>query len=286
VSVYELKRVASREEPIIWGYSELMELGDEYLISDDGALIDSEGSLVWDVRWDHYFSDAIYIKDKQILLTNRLINFGMGGEFSLGIACIDMKTGKYKWRHFYDQYKSKMKLRNREPDINMVRGLDALDINQNCIYTDGFKVNIEDGSHEYTGIDKVRRVKGNENILYSESAKSLKHMLHMNTEITLMINIRVNIININGLEFSKEGYFFNKCNFVIDTKDHIYFWGVPARKNPKNTVLFKYSKALNTIEDEIEMPFRYPVDEVYDFFGRGILIIARKTIWLSKDFNL
>lgn len=281
---YEFKKIVTREEPIIYGYNGLMQLGDEYLLTNSGILVDNEGNLVWEARWKHYFFDAIYIKDKQILITNRTIDFGMGGHYHLGIACIDMKTGDYKWRHFYDGPIAKLYARKEEPDINNIGRLGIIDLEENSIITEGFKINIENGSFMYLGESEIE-VKENEQIIRARNSRSLKEWLHSNSENTSIIDIRIDKIAINDTEYSEKGYFFNKCDFIVSSSDFIYFWGIPAKRNPNNTIMFKYSKELDKIDDEIEMPFRYAPIEVYEFFNKGILFIVGKTIWLFKDFR-
>lgn len=279
------KYLLTIDEPLRWEYPEPIILGDEYLLLDCGVLLDNEGKVIWNTKLDHHFSDAVYIRDKQIFLTNRVICFGMGGAFDLGITCIDMNNGKYKWKHFYDPGFTRINLRKKGPDINMVRRIEVVDTGENCLYSDGFKIDLDDGSYVYTGVTK-RRLCGDKNVLYPHSPKSFKESLHSNTKNTSMINIKIDHIYINNQEFSKEGYFFNKCDFIMSSDEHLYFFGTPAKKNPKNTILFKFSKTLNKIIEEIELPFRKIPSDVYDFFGKGLLIIAGSTLWLFEDFYL
>ncbi|MBU3161546.1 hypothetical protein KPL37_17710 [Clostridium frigoris] len=281
----EYKKVISKDSPTILGYKHLLNINDEYLLANGGILIDNGGNLIWNRSWEHYFSRAIYIKEKQIILTNRTLDFGMYGEYNCGLACIDMKTGNYIWKHFYDKYESKLNLRKKEPDINMIRSIKEIDVDEDCVYADDFKVNLYDGSYLYIGERKVRRKK-TPNVIYPKFAKSYKEKIHNNAEYKLKLSIEDNIIKINNQELFKEGYFFNKCDFIMETDQNIYFFGTPAKKNHQNAILFKYSKKLKKMLEEIDLPFRNAPFEVYNFFEKGMLIFVRDDIYLLKDFFL
>ncbi|NNU77795.1 hypothetical protein [Clostridium estertheticum] len=285
MSEIEYKKVVSKDCPTILGQKHLLNINDEYLLSNGGVLIDNGGNLIWNTKWEHYFSRAIYIKEKQMILTNRTLDFGIEGEYNCGIACIDMKTGDYIWKHFYDKYESKFNLRKKEPDINMIRSIKKVCADENCVYADDFKVNLDDGSYSYIG---ERRIKKNKtpNEIYPEFVKSFKEKIHNNAEYKLNFNIKENIIKINNQKLFKEGYFFNKCDFIMETDQSIHFFGTPAKRNHQNAILFKYSKKLKKMVEEIDLPFRNAPFEAYDFFGKGMLIFVRDDIYLLKDFFL
>lgn len=281
MSNVEFKKILAKDMSISWGNCGLLNFNDEYVLVGSGILIDKSGKLIWSSKLEHYFSKAVYIKEKEIIITDRTICFGMGGDFHLGIACIDMKTGKYKWKHFYDEGRSRFKLRNREPDINMVKNIGDVDIIKGCIYCDGFEIDLENGSYKYTGEKKRRKAK-DDNVIYSKTVESLQARFNGWSENTENIKVNIDVIYIDGQEFSKEGYFFNKCDFYISSNDSIYFWGIPAKRNPENAILFRYSKIEKSITEEIELPIRKAPFEVYDFFGKGVLFIFNDSIWLFK----
>lgn len=281
----EYKKVISKDCPTILDCNHLLNINDKYLLANGGVLIDNQGKLIWNTKWEHYFSRAIYIKEKQIFLTNRTIDFGMYGEYNLGIACIDIKTGNYIWKHFYDKYESKLNLRKKEPDINMVRSIKEVCISENCVYADNFKVNLDNGSYSYVGEIKVRRNK-TPNVIYPQNVKSFKEKIHNSAEYKLKFNIEDKIININNQKLFKEGYLFNNCDFIMETDHNIYFFGTPAKKNHQNAILFKYSKKSKIMMEEIDLPFRNAPFEAFDFFGKGMMIFVRADIYLFEDFFL
>ena len=155
----QCKKLISKDCPTILGCKHLLNINDEYLLANGGVLLDNCGKLIWNTRWKHYFSRVIYIKEKDMILTNRVLDFGMEGEYNAGISCIDMKTGNYIWKHFYDKYDSKLNLRKKEPDVNMIRSIKSVSINENCVYADDFKVNLDNGSYLYIGEKEIRRNK-------------------------------------------------------------------------------------------------------------------------------
>lgn len=281
----QCKKIISKDCPTILGYKHLLNINDEYLLANGGVLLDNEGKLIWNIKWKHYFSRAIYIKEKEMILTNRTLDFGMEGEYNAGIACIDMKTGNYIWKHFYDKYESKLNLRKKEPDINMIRSIKEVCIYENCVYADDFKVNLDDGSYLYIGEKEIRRNK-TPDVIYPKFVKSFKEKIHNYAEYKLKFNIDDNIISINNQRLCKEGYFFNKCDFIMETDQYIYFFGTPAKKNQQNTILFKYSKKEEIMVEEINLPFRNAPFEAYDFFGKGMMIFVREDIYLLEDFFL
>lgn len=268
----EFKKIASKDTPIFYEDCGVFNLNEEYVLTDSGLLIDDKGKLIWNVELEHCFSKAIYIKGREVIITDRIISFGMGGDFHLGIACIDIRTGNYRWKYFYDIGISRAKLKNKEPDINMVRNIGSVDIIKGYVYADGFEINLVSGSYKYIGNEKVVRFE-NKNIVPSKRVKSLKKKEG--------IGIKIDVINVDGLDFSKEGYFFNKCNFYISSNEYIYFFGIPAKKNPKNAVLFQYSKTQKYIIEEIQLPTRNAPVEVYDFPHKGALFILTDSIWLA-----
>lgn len=281
MSNIEFKKIISKDEPIFWSDCKLLNLNNEYILTDSGTLIDNSGNLIWSAKLEHYLSKAIYIKEKEIIITDRIVYLGMGGEFHLGVACIDMKTGQYKWKHFYDEGKSRVNLRNMEPDINMVRNIDEVDTIKGCIYCDGFEIDLDNGSYEYIGETKIEKIK-NHSAIYSKTVKSLKEPLKQYSKNSECIKFNIDTIYIEGQEFSKEGYFFNKCDFYMEFNDIIYFFGIPAKRNPKNAILFKYSKIKKNIIEEIEIPIRDVPLGVYDFFGKGVLVILKSDICLVE----
>ena len=117
----DCKKVVSKDCETLLGYKHLLNINDKFLLANGGILIDNEGDLIWTRSWEHYFSRAMYIEEKQMILTNRTLDFGMYGEYNCGLACIDMKTGNYIWKHFYNKCESKLNLRKKEPDINIDR---------------------------------------------------------------------------------------------------------------------------------------------------------------------
>ena len=281
----ECKKVISKDCETILGCKHLLNINDEFLLANGGILIDNGGELIWNKKWEHYFSRAIYIKEKQIILTNRTLDFGIYGEYNCGLACIDMKTGNYIWKHFYDKYESKYNLRKKEPDINMIRSIKEIDVDEGFVYADDFKVNLDDGSYLYIGERRTRRDKTS-NVIYPKFVKSFREKIHNNAEYKLKLNIEENIIKINNQELFKEGYSFDKCDFVMETDQNIFFFGTPSKKNHQNAILFKYSKGLRKMVEEIGLPFRNAPFEAYNFFEKGMLIFVRDDIYLLKDFFL
>lgn len=281
MSDIKYKEMVSKNMSISWDDSVLLKFNDEYVLADWGVLIDNNGNLIWNVSLEHCFSKAIYIKEREIIITNRTIYFGMGGDFHLGIVCIDMKTGGYKWKHFYDGGRSRFKLRNREPDINMVKNIGDVDIVKGCIYCDSFEIDLENGSYKYTGELKRRKTE-NDSVIYSKTVKSLKERIKDWSKNTEKVKVNIDVICIEGQEFSKDGYFFNKCDFYMSSNDSIYFFGIPAKRNSRNAILFKYSKIEKNIMEEIQLPIRKAPFEVYDFFEKGVLFISTEGIWLLE----
>lgn len=279
MSNIEFKKIVSKDLPMSPDWYEVLNLKDEYILTGSGILIDNKGNLLWNANLEHYFSRAVHVAEREIIITNRTIYFGMGGDRHHGIACIDMKTGKYKWKHFYDEGETRANLRNRKPDINMVRNIGFVDTIKECVYADGFEIDLNDGSYKYIG--EVKREKNN-SVSYTKGAKSLKERMDLYSENEESIKVNIDVINIEGQEFLKEGYFFNKCDFYIKLNDDIYFFGIPAKKNLSNAVLFQYSKLKKSIVEEIELPVRVTPYDVYDFFGKGMLFAMKDSIWLFR----
>jgi hypothetical protein len=274
MSIIKFKKIVSKDFPLYLEDYGLFNLNDEYVLTDSGILIDNNGNLIWNMDLDHCFSKAVYIKGKELIITNRIITMGMGGDLRLGIACLDIRTGNYRWRYFYDVNELRANLKNNKPDINMVRSIRTVDIANGFIYADGFKINLDNGSYEYIGDLKMMKTKC-DHLGCSKIVKSLKEKEG--------VKVNIDVINIEGQDFSKEGYFFSKCDFYLLINDFIYFFGVPAKENPKNALLFKYSKKKKRITEEFELPFRIAPSGAYDFFHKGILLILRDGIWLIEE---
>jgi hypothetical protein len=276
MSIIKFKKIVSKDFPLYLKDYGLFNLNDEYALTDSGILIDNNGNLIWNVDLDHCFSKAVYIKGKGLIITNRIITMGMGGDLHLGIACLDMRTGNYRWRYFYDINELRANLKNKEPDINMVRSIRTIDIDNGFIYADGFRINLDNGSYEY--IENLEMMKTKcDNLVYSKIVRPFKEKER--------VKVNIDVINIEGQDFSKEGYFFNKCDFYLLINDFIYFFGIPAKANPKNALLFKYSKKKKRIIEEFELPFRIAPSGIYDFFHKGILLILKDGIWFTEELS-
>ena len=165
------------------------------------------------------------------------------------------------------------------------RSIKEIDLDENCVYADDFKVNLDDGFYLYIGERRIRRNKIS-NAIYPKFVKSFKEKIHNNAEYKLKLNMGENIIKINKQKLFKEGYFFNKCDFLMETDQNIYFFGTPSKKNHQNSILFKYSKKLRKMVEEIGLPFRNAPFEAYNFFEKGMLIFVRNDIYLLKNFFL
>lgn len=69
-----------------------------------------------------------------------------------GIFAINKGTGEYLWKHYYeDRLEERKAMKTGKPDINLVKGIGKVDVEGGYIYTDGFKIRIEDGTYEYVG---------------------------------------------------------------------------------------------------------------------------------------
>lgn len=86
----------------------------------------------------------------------------------------------------------------------MVRGIGTVDIIKGCIYCDGFEINLDNGSYEYTGEIK-RKKKTDDSIIYSEPVKSLKKLINYWSKNEERIKVNIDVIYVDGQEFSKEG---------------------------------------------------------------------------------
>ncbi|MEG0775224.1 hypothetical protein [Clostridium sp.] len=82
----------------------------------------------------------------------------------------------------------------------------------------------------------------------------------------------------------KQGYFFKKCNDVIDRNSNLYFFATPEKRNSKGILILNYSKNEKDIIKEIELPFSGDIIGVYDFFGKGIML--HEEIKATKIYNL
>lgn len=284
MSNYKLIRLATRNALFISGYGKFLNIEDEFIMGD-GILINKKGQVIWNTAWKHSFFNAVYVKNKNLLLTDR---FQMiGGTISIGICCIDMLTGKYKWKHFYDNSAiQRIEIRKKQPNVNLVKGIGKIDLTKGEIFTDGFKINIDDGDYQYIGQTNVK-YKKDENIIRPMPIKSFR--VGIDHSKTPIVNFSVRDAQIGNTQISKAGYFFNKCDIVINTNNFIYFFVVPEKKNLQGTKLLKYSKKREVVEVEFELPFRFAPYGVYDFFQRGIMIYANSSnmnnLWLIENID-
>lgn len=277
-----IKQITTSDKPLIEGYESFVQVDDERILGN-GILLDREGNVLWKEAWEHSYFHAIYLKKWDVVITDR---FAMPGPctLSLGIACISMKSGKYVWKHFYENgLEERVAIRSKiEPDINLVRGIGSVDSECNYIYTSGYKIRIEEGSYEYIGKDvTIDSIESREVTILNEIKSYIPHWYEKNKAI----EFGVDSVTIKGNTFKKEGYFFNKCSAIIPKDDSIYFFATPVKRNSQGVMLLKYSLEKEIIEEEFELPFRIGPQGVYDFFNNGILIYEIK-MGKENSYNL
>lgn len=94
-------------------------------------------------------SREVYIKEKDILIKDRVVMIGPC-TLRQGIFALDSRTGEYLRKHFYeDKLEERRAMKSGRHHINLVKGIGRVDIEGGYIYTDGFKIRIEDGTYEY-----------------------------------------------------------------------------------------------------------------------------------------
>lgn len=262
-----IQKLAVRNTPFLIGYEHFVNIEYKYILGN-GILIDNAGQQLWNTPWSHGYFNQIYYREKGVIFTDR---FAMPGPatLSLGVCCISIDTGKYIWKHWYDNgLDERLALRKREPDINLVGSIGQVEDDGSHLITGGFRIKICDGSYEYIGgLDNRGKAKTSVSVIYPKEVQSYKKNRE---EQSIHFGVREAIIQNQKIE--KEQYFFNKCNAVINKAKNIIFFGVPAKKNQKGAILFNYSTISKKIEQEIELPFRGEIIDVYDFFGEGIMI--------------
>jgi hypothetical protein len=268
-----IKQITTSDIPLIDGYESFVQI-DGNRIMGNGILLDRKGKVLWKEAWEHSYFHTIYLKKWDVVITDR---FAMPGPWtvSLGICCISMKTGKYVWKHWYENssYERRAIWVKEKPNINLVRGIGNIDSNCNYILTDGFKIKIEDGSYKYIGKDDFI-----ESALPGEvtSLREIKSYIPHWYEKNKPIKFGIDSVSIGSNTLKRDGYFFNKCSAIIPKDNSLYFFAIPAKRNPHGVMLLKYSLEKEIIEEEYELPFRTGPHGVCDYFNNGILIYEIK----------
>lgn len=286
----EIKHIVSSSESFRKGYCDFLYIEDKYIL-ENGVLINSDGELEWSVPWEHGYFSAKYLKERHVIFTDRV---AMPGPVTvdLGNCCISMETGNYLWKNWYDNdYDERMAIINRQPDIKLESGFRGIEPNGEFLWSKDFRVNINDGSAEYKGgISKEERAEINATLIrpfiFLDGVPSYTTTF---TDEKRPIKFGIHEVTIDNKTFSKEGYFFNKCNAIIPIEQYLFFFAAPARRNTKGAILFKYSLELKDVVEEIELPFRNGPKGVYNFFNRGIMIYEttkNHKIWLINNQQL
>lgn len=146
---YSLVQLIDRKEPLICGYLEnCFKIGDKYLLCEDSSTR-IEGEILWKAVWEHNPTRVVYIEEKDIIITDRITMIGPS-TLKQGICAIDINTGKYLWKHFFNSsYEERRAMKTRIPDINLVKGIGKVDSITGYIYVGGFKIRVDDGTYEY-----------------------------------------------------------------------------------------------------------------------------------------
>jgi hypothetical protein len=205
----------------------------------------------------------------------------MGYPNYFGNCCIDFKTGQYHWKYWYaDDWQEMEALRERKPDIKLLTHFDSIEENGEWIWSRNFRVHIKNGIIE-NHQSLQNRPSSLENL--PENLPEIRSCLE-NAKNHPVIKFGINEVTLDRKTYSKEGYFFTKYDSVIEKDDFLYFFGIPAKRNPNGTLLFKYSLKSKEIVKEIEFPSKCYIRGVYDFFGKGFLIYEENygKIWLNR----
>jgi hypothetical protein len=269
----KVKHIITEYRPLSEGYEEFFIIEDKYVLGS-GILIDPDGNVVWNHPWEHNYQLALYIKELDILITDRVT---MPGPFTLtlGLCCIDMKTGKYLWKHWYQNGIEEKRALNcsENPDINLVKSIKGIDSKAEYILADGFKIRISDGSYSYIGDYCDLQLD------YPASlAKSIDHYCYRYTSKERSINFGVSDITIKSKVIEENGYLFNKCDCIIYKGGFLYFFGIPGEKNPRGTIIFKFCEEQQRIVKQTEFPFRTSYLGAYNFLNKGVMLYG-----VSKD---
>lgn len=268
-----VKQVTTSDIPLIEGYESFVQIDDNRILGN-GILLDGFGKVLWKEPWEHSYFHAIYLKKWDVMITDRL---AMPGPWtvSLGICCINMKTGKYIWKHWYENGLDERRAiwAREKPDINHVRGIGKVDSECNYLLTSGFKIKIADGSYEYIGEKGFVDPEESDGVTSLSEVKSYVPRWY---EKNKHIEFGIDSVTIGSNTIRKEGYFFNKCSAIIPKDDSLYFFAIPAKRNSQGVILLKYSLEKGVIEESYELPFRVGPHEVYDFLNNGILIYEIK----------
>jgi hypothetical protein len=276
--------VDSRERPYLDAYNGFHNIEGKFLLGN-GILINDQAEIIWNHPWEHGYGAAKYLKEQDVILTDRISNHGMGYPNYFGNGCIDFKTGHYLWKNWYtDDWQEMVALSKRKPDINLLTHFDSIEENGEWIWSRNFRVHIKNGMVENHQSLQNRPL----------SLKNLPedlpqiHSYLENAENHPVIQFGISEVTLDQKTYSKEGYFFTKCHSVIEKDDFLYFFGIPAKRNPNGTLLFKYSLKNKEIVKEIEFPSRCHIRGVYDFFGKGFLIYEENygKKWLQRLWHI
>jgi hypothetical protein len=275
--------VAMREEAFIKGYEQLVKVDEKYILGN-GILINNQGKTEWSTSWEHDYFHAMYLKEQNVLLTNRRSCPGPVTA-DIGICCIDFNTGEYLWKNWYeDSLTERFALMKKEPDVKLNSWFSGLEPNGEWIWSGCFRIHIQSGYIEnYNDLANEEKQRILSTLI--ELPPSLPDVYSCSFVVNSnpYIQFGVREVTINQKSFTKEGYFFNKCNAVFVKEPYYYFFGIPENKNPNGSFLFKYSVEEKRIVKEIQLPFRYPITGVFDFFQTGILVYEQK--WGQKPVN-
>jgi hypothetical protein len=275
--------IALHDEPFIKGYEQFSEIDEKYILGN-GILINNQGKTVWSTSWEHDYFHAVYLKEQNVLLTNRRSCPGPV-TVNIGNCCIDFNTGEYLWKNWYeDSLTERIALMKKEPDVKLNSWFSGIEPNGEWIWSGCFRIHIQSGYVEnYTDLAKEEK----QRIL--STLKELPPSLPDIDSYSFVkdripyIRFGVREVTIDQISFTKEGYFFHKCNAVIFRGPYSYFFGVPENKNPNGSILFKYCIEEKSIVKEIHLPSRYPITDVFDFFQKGILVYEQK--WGQQPVN-
>ena len=115
-----------------------------------GTLIERDGSVVWSREWEHVFIHAYLFEDENVIITDRQANRGPW-RFPMGIYCIDLTDGSYRWKHVSTNIKENNRaLMNDEERAKSPKFQNPINSKSDGehLITDDFLIDFETGEYE------------------------------------------------------------------------------------------------------------------------------------------
>ena len=137
------------ENPFVWHQSNFRNLQDRYALGY-GTLINRDGSVVWSRDWEHVFIHAYLFEDENVIITDRQANRGPW-RFPMGIYCIDLTDGSYRWKHVSANIKENNRgLMNDEERAKSPKFQNPINSRSDGehLITDDFLIDFETGKYE------------------------------------------------------------------------------------------------------------------------------------------